>query len=138
MTCCSLLKQQEGNSMNKHYEFGLEDTRKRLVYWGEWCQLILTMGLDFPSKSIIGQLGDNKGVMIRSTGSVLTPENENAEEVDELVNLYAQEAPEQARVLSIQYATEGNTSNKIKQSQLSRRTYYRYLSSAESWINKHL
>lgn len=124
--------------MNNYDTVGIEDTRKRLQQWGSWCNLILTAGLNFSHKSIVGQLCEYRGTLIKGTNPAFLPENPNAEEVDELINCYAKECPEKARILSIQYVLQDTMKNKLNRAQLPKYKYYRYLSSAEYWINQHL
>ncbi len=124
--------------MNDENTFNLDDTRKRLQEWGEWCHFILTMGLNYSSKSLIAQLQDAKGMLISDTSGKICPKNDNAEEIDELVNCYAKENPKKARVLSIHYVDEGEVKKRIERSNLPKHTYYRYLLCAEKWINKYL
>ena len=124
--------------LNYQYASKLEETRQRLRGWGSWYRATLRMGLDFSSKSIVGQLIDSQGVLIRSTAENLAPENAMAEEIDTLINQLATEQEKIAKVLCYHYTSDGTTSERIQQSGLARRTYYLHLSDAEEWINHRL
>ena len=116
----------------------LEETRHRLRQWGKWCEAILSMGLHFSSKTIIGQLVDSKGVMIRSTCERLTPENDEAEEIDNLIIELAKEDSKKARVLYYHYTTHDKFSQKVKRSACSKGSYIHHLAQGEKWINERL
>ncbi|PIQ43231.1 MAG: hypothetical protein COV52_01820 [Gammaproteobacteria bacterium CG11_big_fil_rev_8_21_14_0_20_46_22] len=124
--------------MNYQNKLNLIETKQRLRHWADWCHDIITMGHSFPSKTIIAQLIDAKGELIRSTNATLAPDNDEAEEVDELINLYAKDYPERARVLVLHYLNPEKTKDKIDLSKVSRPTYFRYLDDSEEWISKHL
>lgn len=124
--------------INYQYLSNLDETRHRLKEWGSWYRATLSMGLDFSSKSIVGQLIDAEGVLIRGTGEHLSPENERAEEIDKLINELAKEDSKTAKVLCYHYVNEEKTEVKISSSGMARRTYFHHLSYAEEWINKCL
>ncbi len=123
--------------MNISDELNLEETRKKLRQWGHWCNSIMTMGLCFSNKSIVGQLIDAKGTLIKSSVELLAPENETAEKIDELINQFAEHQFEKAKVICIHYTMIASNELKIKKANVSRATYFRYLSVAERWISEH-
>lgn len=116
----------------------LPETKQRLREWAGWCHDIELMGLDYPSKTIVAKLIEAEGEIIRSTNNALAPDNENAEEVDELVNLYAKDHPKQARVLVLHYTNAKKTKEKIDLLKVSRTTYFRHLDDSEEWMSRHL
>lgn len=124
--------------LNYKYALGVEGTRQRLREWGNWYHATLSMGLNFSSKSIVGQLIDSQGVLIRSTGEYLAPENEKAEEIDQLINDLSKENEKVARVLCYHYTEEGSRENKVLHSGVPKTSYYRILSNAEKWIHERL
>jgi hypothetical protein len=124
--------------MDYQHKLNLIETKQRLRNWADWCHDILTRGHSFPNKTIISQLIEAKGEIIRSTNTLLAPDNEEAEEVDELINLYAKDYPGRARVLVLHYSNTEKTKEKIGLSNVSRPTYFRYLDDSEEWVSKHL
>lgn len=124
--------------MGSTHEFDLEPTRRKLRNWGHWCRSIITMGLGFSKKSLLGQLIDSKGVLIKGTVKDLAPENEYAEVVEQLVNELAQIDFNKAKVLYVHYTLNTNNKEKFEKTNLPRTTYFRYLAEAEEWINERL
>jgi len=96
------------------------------------------MGLNFSNKSIVAKLIDAQGVLIQDTSEHLAPENKRAEEVDELINLLSHENKKIARVLCYHYTSEGSKEERIRNSGISERTYYRHLSVGEEWVHRYL
>ncbi len=124
--------------MNIQYDIYLEDVRKRLRTWGHWCNAILAMEVGFSGQSLISHLVNFKGFIVSSTADSIVPENEEAEEVDELVNQFAKISPEKAKILWIHYTTFIRVTERIKKSELGKTTYFKYLAEAEKWVNQHL
>lgn len=120
------------------YELSLDNTRARLREWGYWCNAILTMGLKLPSVSILGQMVELKGELIKSTAPRLAPENEIAEEIDDLVNQLSKQEPEKAKILCIHYIERRSNKEKFKKANMPRTSYFRLLLSAENWIYNHI
>ncbi len=120
------------------YELSLSETRKKLRQWGLWYNSILAMGLGFSNKSILGQLIDAKGELIKSSQEQLVPANETAEKIDALVNQLAGHEFEKARILCIHYTVIGSKELKIQKANVSRATYFRYLAAAECWISEQI
>lgn len=123
--------------MNFEQTSELENTRKKLRNWGRWSNSILTMGLGY-KKSIIAQLIDSEGELIRSTAKQLAPDNEEAEMIDALINKLAEREFEKAKVLRIHYTISGKFDIKVLKSNLPQTTYFRYLNIAEAWINNQI
>ena len=124
--------------MNKHNDIDLTYTRNRLKQWGLWCRAILTMGLNYSSKSIIEQLAKHRGTLTKNTLAQLAPENFEAEEIDYWINQYAKEDGTKARLLLLHYAAEGKISEKLDIVKLPKYAYYRQLEQAERWISRQL
>ncbi len=123
---------------NYSYEERLNKTRQRLREWGAWYNAILSMGLNFSSKSIVGKLIDAKGLLIQGTGEHLAPDNQRAEEIDQLVNTLAKENEKAAKILCYHYTAEGNKSERVQQSGIAKRTYYDNLLYGEKWVSSYL
>ncbi|MBX9706086.1 MAG: hypothetical protein K2Q14_04800 [Gammaproteobacteria bacterium] len=125
--------------MNQKHELELLGTKQRLREWAYWCNDILTMGLGFPKKSIIGRLIDTKGEIIRSTTPALSPENQLAEEVDRLINEYSKTHFNRAKVLVLHYLNKDKKiTERIASSGFAKSTYFYNLDEAEQWIHKQL
>lgn len=116
----------------------LNETRRQFHEWGNWYLLTLRIGLDYSNKSIVGQLVDAKGMIIRGTDEYLSPENERAEEIDKLVNDLVKENEKIATVLRYHYTYEGDDEERIKHYGIPKSTYNYYLSNAIAWINRRL
>lgn len=124
--------------MDMAYELNLAETREKLRHWGIWYNSIISMGLGFTDKSLIGQLIDAKGELIKSSYKSLVPENQEAETIDALIIQLAETEFEKARVLGIHYALNVSSNQKIQKSNLPRTTYFRYLTVAEEWLSQRL
>ncbi len=120
-------------------------TKKRLTEWGNWCYHIITMGLGYSNRSLIDRLQAEGGIIIQGTAKILVPTNEQAEEVNDLIERLAASQPEGkgkpewAKVVRIHYTLcDENKEKKVQASKLNERTYYRYLKQAQSWISEQL
>ncbi|OGT32014.1 MAG: hypothetical protein A3E87_10710 [Gammaproteobacteria bacterium RIFCSPHIGHO2_12_FULL_35_23] len=115
-----------------------EYVRERLRQWGSWSRVILTRGLGFSSKSMIGKICDSKGLVIKGTADSVAPQNKLAEEIDSLIEELRLFLPKSAKILGIHYVYEGSIKNKVKKAKIPRATYFYYLDIAENWLMGHL
>ncbi len=127
------------------YPPDLLTTKKRLTEWGHWCHKIVTMGLGYSNQSLIAQLQTEGPVIIQSTAKILVPNNEQAEELNALIEQLAAEKPdgegkpEWAKVIRIHYTMlDKEVPERIQYTFLPRSTYFRYLKDAQHWLSKYI
>ena len=128
-----------------NYHIDLLNTKKRLTQWGNWCYQITTMGLGYSHKSLIAKLQEEGGIVISATAKVLVPSNEQAEEMDTLIERLAEQKPqgagkpEWAKTIRIHYTMQHkDIAERIQSTSLPRATYYRYLQDAQEWLSQYL
>lgn len=116
-------------------------TKKRLTAWGNWCHHIVTMGLGYSNQSLIAKLQQEGGMIIKGTNTLLIPSNEDAEEIDALLNQLAANEPngvgkpQWANVVRIHYTQRHkNNAAKALSVHLNERTYKRYLHHGINWL----
>lgn len=127
------------------YLVKLLNTKKRLTQWGNWCYQITTMGLGYSHKSLIAKLQEEGGIVISATAKQLVPTNEEAEEMNALIEQLAQQKPqgagkpEWAKTIRIHYTMQNrDILERIQYSAFARATYYRYLQNTEEWLSQSL
>ncbi len=113
----------------------LSQEEQRLRKWGRWYNQLLTGNLRYGQKSIVAQLMETKGVTIRSTAQY-TYDNPELETIDYLVKQLLQQQPQMGAILRLHYTSDETIKEKVLQTQLPQRTYFRYVSKAEMWINE--
>ena len=74
----------------------------------------------------------------KSTVKLLAPENEAAEEIDDLVNELNKISSKKARILYIHYTDDEKNTAKIDKAKIPKRTYFRYLTESKQWIKEQL
>lgn len=123
----------------------LISTKKRLTEWGNWCCKIITMGLGYSSQSLIAKLQSEGGIIIKGTAKMLLPSNEQAEEVNDLIERLAREQPEGegksvwAKVIRIHYTMrDKEMKERVQIASVSERSYYRHLQDAQYWLSNYL
>lgn len=83
--------------------------KRRLSEWGNWCYKIITMGLGYSSQSLISKLQSEGGIIVKGTAKMLLPTNDQAEEVNDLIERLARDKPEDesksvwAKIIRIHY-----------------------------------
>jgi len=127
------------------YSTNLFSTKKRLTEWGNWCYQIITMGLGYSNKSLLAKIKDEGGLIIQGTAKMLVPTNEQAEEVNDLIEQLAAEQPEGegkpewAKVIRIHYTMQDKElQERIQCASLPRSTYFYYLKEAQDWLSKYI
>lgn len=127
------------------YLVDLLNTKKRLTQWGNWCYQITTMGLGYSHKSVIAKLQEEGSIVILGTAKVLAPSNEQAEEMNALIEQLAEQKPqgagkpEWAKTIRIHYTMQDkDIAERIQAASLPRATYYRYLKDAQEWLSQYL
>ena len=115
----------------------LEVTRERLREWGNWYRFLLLQGLGYTGRTLLGQLRQNQGVMIRGTGD-LTANNPDAEEVDYWLNQLRKYNPLHAQVVKQHYCTRQTVKERIKKLGISGSYYFYCLKNGEKWLHRQL
>lgn len=127
------------------YPIDLLNTKKRLMQWGNWCYQITTMGLGYSHKSLIAKLQEEGSVVISATAKMLVPSNEQAEEMNTLIEQLAEQKPkgagkpQWAKIIRIHYTMQDkDIAERIQSTFLAKATYYRYLQDAQEWLSQYL
>ncbi|MCX7124268.1 MAG: hypothetical protein NTU49_00650 [Gammaproteobacteria bacterium] len=127
------------------YSIDLLNIKRRLTEWGHWCYQITTIGLGHSHRSLIAKLEEEGDLIIQGTAKMLVPTNEQAEEINHLIEQLAEQKPqgagkpEWAKIIRIHYTMQNKEiAERIQSAALTKRTYYRYLHDGEEWLSQYL
>lgn len=111
----------------------LDYVEARLQQWAKWFSHGGFNGLGYPSCSIIYRLM-TIGIINKNTGSQPLPFNEEAEEIEILINEMAKQNKMMADVLRFNYFIEGGARIKAKEFDMPRLKFERYVEMATQWL----
>lgn len=106
----------------------------RLRRWGHWSMRCLTGGLGFPTRSEIGRLIDNGGILSKSTAPYHEITDDECSETDVAVNQLHICRPRLARIIVIKY-TSANVKQKILAEGINYEAYKKDIKVAKAWIS---
>lgn len=112
----------------------LASTHFRLKEWGYWKSKCEGYGLGFPTKSIIISAVEGS----RSTAPIYPPDNQYAEEVNDIIIVLRERHPEWEKVIKLEYVDPGTQSDKAIKLKLTRSSYLQILTSGKIWVDARL
>lgn len=111
----------------------LEYVDERLQQWAEWYSRDNLFGLGYPSCSIEYRLM-TEGVIVKTTGPKSLPSNEEAEEIELLVNEIAKQNERIALALRCQYFGHRRSRERAKSLGVSYAQFRIYVDLGRQWL----
>lgn len=105
----------------------------RLQQWAKWFSCGGFNGLGYPSCSIIYKLM-TVGIVNKNRGLQTLPFNEEAEEIEMLINEMTKQNKLMADVLRVNYFVGGGARVKAKEFDMSRLKFERHVDMAKQWL----
>ena len=115
------------NKNNQHLEF-------RLQVWADWCSSGIMSGLGYPPKSWEAKLIEHGGIWVKGCGQPVLLCNAQAEEIEDWINILAQEHYFLAQVLRECYLGDGSMVQKARRLDMSYRHFKNCVDKAKMWL----
>lgn len=111
---------------------------KRLQVWADWCARGCSFGLVYPSKTWEAKLMETGGIWVKGTGTYYPPSHPEAEEIEALVSVLAQDYVTIANALREYHLGEGTMTQKAKRVGLSYAQFKICVDKARMWLDGRL
>lgn len=115
-----------------------ENTERRLIEWAEWAKSRQDGGLGYPNRSVEGRLKDDGGVLPSSQYKSEVLLNEQAEEIESLIQIMSVKFPILATIIKMEYLHADPLVIKAARLQMSRTQFMRYRDQAKAWLDGQL